>query len=115
MGLGGQWEQTGTSCDKPEVRLAATRDRVIRIRVKSTCDGAKLDLPFKGTWRLDGDHVVITLPTRGKQVSAEDEAALQVRGRGRRGRAAVLAGARHRLRRAPDPPLGLFSRKAPHI
>jgi len=74
MGLGGQWEQTGTSCDKPEVRLAATRDRVIRIRVKSACDGQKFDLPFKGTWRLDGDHVVITLPTRGKQVSAEDEA-----------------------------------------
>lgn len=74
MGLGGQWEQTGTSCDKPEVRLTATRDRVIRIRVKSACDGARFDLPFKGTWRLDGDHVVITLPTHGKQVSAEDEA-----------------------------------------
>lgn len=74
MGLGGQWEQTGTSCDKPEVRLTATRDRVIRIRVKSACDGAKFDLPFKGTWRLDGDHVVITLPTHGKAVSDEDEA-----------------------------------------
>ncbi|MGE0401427.1 MAG: hypothetical protein AB7T06_32295 [Kofleriaceae bacterium] len=75
MGFGGQWEQTGTSCDKPEVKFTATRDRVVRIRVKSKCGGEGYDLPFKGTWRLDGDRVVLTFATRGKAVTAEDEAA----------------------------------------
>ena len=74
MGFGGQWEQSGTSCDKPEVRFTVTRDRVVRIRVKSKCGGDGYDLPFKGTWRLEGDHVVITFPTRGKAVGQEDEA-----------------------------------------
>lgn len=74
MGFGGQWEQTATSCDKPEVRFTATRDRVVRIRVKSRCEGMSYDLPFKGTWRLEGDHVVLTMPTKGKQVTAADEA-----------------------------------------
>lgn len=74
MGFGGQWEQTATSCDKPEVRFTATRDRVVRIRVKSRCEGMAYDLPFKGTWRLEGDHVVLTMPTKGKQVTAADEA-----------------------------------------
>ncbi len=77
MGFGGQWEQTGTSCDKPEVRLTATRDRVVKIRVKSVCEGSSYDLPFKGTWRLEGDRVVLTLPTRGKAVSEADEAGCQ--------------------------------------
>ncbi len=75
MGFGGQWEQTGTSCDKPEVKFTATRDRVVRIRIKSKCAGDSFDLPFKGRWRLDQDRVVLTFPTRGKAVSAEDEAA----------------------------------------
>jgi hypothetical protein len=74
MGFGGQWEQTGTSCDEPEVRLTATRDRVMRIRVISRCQGRAYDLPFKGMWRSEGDRVVITMPTKGKQVSAADEA-----------------------------------------
>lgn len=75
MGFGGQWEQTGTSCDKPEVRFTATRDRIVRIRVKSKCGGSGYDLPFKGTWRLDGDRVVLTFATRGKAISADDQAA----------------------------------------
>ncbi len=74
MGFGGQWEQTGTSCDTPEVRFTATRDRVVRIRVKSRCGGQTFDLPFKGAWRSDGDRVILTFATRGKQVSAADEA-----------------------------------------
>jgi len=77
MGLGGQWEQTGTSCDKPEVRFTATRDRVVRIRVKSRCQGQVYDLPFKGIWRIDGNRVVLTFPTKGKQVSSADEAGCQ--------------------------------------
>ena len=75
MGFGGQWEQTGTSCDQAEVRFAATRDRVVRIRVITRCQGSTMNLPFKGTWRLDGDRVVLTLPTKGKQVTDADEAA----------------------------------------
>ncbi len=74
MGFGGQWEQTGTSCDTPEVRFTATRDRVVRIRVKSRCGGQVYDLPFKGAWRSDGDRVVLTFATRGKQVTGADEA-----------------------------------------
>jgi len=74
MGFGGQWEQTGTSCDKPEVKFTATRDRVVRIRVKSTCAGAAYDLPFKGTWMVDGDKVTLTFATRGKAVAADDQA-----------------------------------------
>lgn len=74
MGFGGKWEQTGTSCDKPEVSLVATRARTVAIRVKSACDGAKFDISFKGTWRADGDNVVLTIPTKGKAVEAKDEA-----------------------------------------
>lgn len=77
MGFGGQWEQTGTSCDTPEVRFTVTRDRVVRILVSSRCAGQTYRLPFKGTWRLDGNAVVLTLPTKGKQVTAADEARCQ--------------------------------------
>jgi hypothetical protein len=74
MGFGGQWEQTGTSCDRPEVRFVATRDRNVRIRVKTTCEGSVYDTSFKGTWRADGDRIVLVLPTKGKQLTAADEA-----------------------------------------
>jgi hypothetical protein len=74
MGFGGQWEQTGTSCDKPEVRFIATRDRAFKLRVKTTCEGSVHDTSFKGSWRVIGDRVVLQLPTRGKQVSTADEA-----------------------------------------
>jgi hypothetical protein len=74
MGFGGQWEQTGTSCDKPEVRFVATRDRKFRLRVKTTCEGAVYDTPFQGTWRLDGLHVVLLLPNRGRATTVADEA-----------------------------------------
>jgi hypothetical protein len=75
MGFGGQWEQTGTSCDKAEVRLTALRDRTFKLRVKTRCQGSVMDLPFKGTWRAEATKIVLTLPTKGKQVSAADEAA----------------------------------------
>jgi hypothetical protein len=74
MGFGGQWEQTGTSCDKPEVRFAATRDRKFQLRVKTRCEGAVVDTPFHGTWRIDGQRVVLQLPTQGRATSAADEA-----------------------------------------
>jgi hypothetical protein len=74
MGFGGQWEQTGTSCDKPEVRFTATRDRNFKIRVKTSCEGSVFDTTFKGTWRIATNRVVLVLPTKGRQVSAADEA-----------------------------------------
>jgi hypothetical protein len=75
MGFGGQWEQNGTSCDRPEVRFAATRDRNFALRVKTTCEGSVYNSTFKGTWRFDGsnDHIVLQLPNQGK-VTAADEA-----------------------------------------
>jgi hypothetical protein len=74
MGFGGGWEQTGTSCDKPEVRFTAGRDRSFKLRVKTSCEGAVYDTSFKGTWRIAGDRVVLVLPNQGKQASASDEA-----------------------------------------
>ena len=74
MGFGGQWEQTGTSCDKPEVHFVATRDRKFRLRVKTTCEGAVYNTPFQGTWRLEGQRVVLQLPNRGRAATVADEA-----------------------------------------
>jgi hypothetical protein len=74
MGFGGQWEQTGTACDKPEVRFVTTRDRGFKLRVKTTCEGSVYDTSFKGTWRVVGNRVVLQLPSNGKQTTAADEA-----------------------------------------
>jgi hypothetical protein len=73
MGFGGQWEQHGTSCDKPEVRLNIARDRTFKLRVKTTCSGQVYDTPFKGQWRIESTGIVLMLPTKGK-VTAADEA-----------------------------------------
>jgi hypothetical protein len=74
MGFGGQWEQNGTSCEKPEVRFAALRDRTFKLRIKSNCEGMKGDMPFKGTWRVEGDKVVLSLPNAGKATAADEVA-----------------------------------------
>jgi hypothetical protein len=74
MGFGGQWEQTGTSCEAPEVRLVIARDRSFKLVVKSMCRGRGFEMPFKGTWRIADDGIVLVLPTKGKQASAKDEA-----------------------------------------
>jgi len=74
MGFGGQWEQTGTSCDKPEIRFTATRDRKFKLRVKTSCEGAVYNTPFQGSWRIDGQRIVLQLPSQGRAVSASDEA-----------------------------------------
>jgi len=75
MGFGGQWEQTGTSCDKAQVNLNLQRDRTFKLRVKTTCEGQVFDLPFKGTWRLDGQGIVLQLPPpKGQAASQKDEA-----------------------------------------
>lgn len=73
MGLGGQWEQSATACDRAEVRLHALRDRTFKLRVKTVCQGSTSEMPFKGTWRIDGARVVLTFPNKGKAVSRDDE------------------------------------------
>jgi hypothetical protein len=77
MGLGGQWEQTGTSCETPEVRMTVARDRSVKVRVKSVCRGQAFDQTFKGTWRIEQDGVVLSLPMKGKAATAKDEAPCQ--------------------------------------
>jgi hypothetical protein len=73
MGFGGQWEQTGTSCDKAEVKLTMQHDRTFKLRVKTACEGHVMDLPFHGTWRIDGKNVVLTFPSNGQKASAKDD------------------------------------------
>lgn len=73
MGFGGQWEQTGTACDKAEVRLTALRDRTFKLRVKTVCSGNTFEMPFKGTWRFEGGRVVLSFPNKGKATTAADE------------------------------------------
>jgi hypothetical protein len=75
MGFGGQWEQTGTACDKAEVRLHALRDRTFKLRVKTACQGNTFEMPFKGTWRIEGGQVVLVFPNKGRATSAADESA----------------------------------------
>lgn len=65
MGLGGSWEQAATSCDTPEVALTLTRARAFTLRVKSTCEGARYDDRFKGTWSDASGALVLTLPKPG--------------------------------------------------
>ncbi len=73
MGFGGQWEQTATSCDAPEVRLTTNRDRSFKLKVKSVCRGSVFEQSFKGTWRTAMNDVVLTVPTKGKQATVKDE------------------------------------------
>lgn len=77
MGLGGQWEQNGTSCEAPEVQLTTTRDRSAKVRIKTVCQGRTSNLTFKGTWRIEGKDVVLTFPTKGQKVTEKDETKCQ--------------------------------------
>lgn len=75
MGFGGQWEQTGTSCDKAQVDMTFHQDRSFKLRVKTTCEGQQFDVPFKGTWRVDGPGIVLVLPPhKGQAATGKDEA-----------------------------------------
>lgn len=73
MGFGGQWEQTSTSCEAPEVKLTVQRDRAFRLKVKSVCRGQAFEQSFKGTWRVEQNDVMLTVPTKGKQATVKDE------------------------------------------
>jgi hypothetical protein len=78
MGLGGSWEQAGTSCDRAEIRLTVARDRSFKLRVKSACEGQAFDVTRKGTWRIDGTKIVLSAPAKGQQATAKDEAPCQL-------------------------------------
>lgn len=82
MGLGGHWEQTGTSCDKPDVWLDASRDRAVKVRIKSSCEGRVFDTARKGIWRVDGAGVVLNLARKGEKATARDEAPCAFEGHG---------------------------------
>ena len=75
MGFGGQWEQSATACDKAEVRLTALRDRTFKLRVKTACQGSTFEMPFKGTWRIEGSQIVFSFPNKGRATTAADESA----------------------------------------
>lgn len=75
MGFGGQWEQSGTACDRAEVRLHALRDRTFKLRVKTACQGNTFEMPFKGTWRIEGGQIVMSFPNKGKATTNADETA----------------------------------------
>ena len=74
MGFGGKWEQTGTSCEAPEVQLTVTRDRAVKVVVKGSCRGDTFSVSRKGTWRLSDDGIILSLPQKGKAATAKDEA-----------------------------------------
>ena len=78
MGFGGQWEQTATCGEKPEVHLTLQRDRGFKLRLKMMCEGGGFDTSKKGTWRLDGDGIVLTVPTKGHKASAKDDAPCKI-------------------------------------
>jgi hypothetical protein len=62
MGMGGTWEQAGTSCDTPGVTLSLARDRSFTLRVKSACEGDRYDDKFGGRWDLQDPTLVLSLP-----------------------------------------------------
>ncbi|MCE9580643.1 MAG: hypothetical protein K8W52_46410, partial [Deltaproteobacteria bacterium] len=62
MGLGGVWEQAATSCDTPQVTLTLARERAFTLRVRSTCSGQRYDDRFRGTWDVDANALVLSLP-----------------------------------------------------
>ena len=72
MVFGGQWEQTGTSCDKASVQMKMSRDRNFKLSVKTACQGQIYDIPFKGKWRVEPAGIVLILPNRGKATAADE-------------------------------------------
>ncbi|MEZ4359015.1 MAG: hypothetical protein R3B48_02465 [Kofleriaceae bacterium] len=67
MGLGGTWEQSGTSCDSPTVALTFTREKTFRLQVRSVCEGMVNQSKFAGRWKEEGDGLLLILPNRGRE------------------------------------------------
>ncbi|MBZ0231472.1 MAG: hypothetical protein K8M05_03920 [Deltaproteobacteria bacterium] len=65
MGLGGQWEQSLTPCDRPEMKLVFKRDRTFRLGFRSTCEGMRESFTMKGTWSMTDVAVELLLKKPG--------------------------------------------------
>jgi hypothetical protein len=65
MGFGGQWEQSLTPCDRPEIKLWFARARSFRLELKSTCQGQRDSLRLRGTWSQQGEAVELRLAGAG--------------------------------------------------
>lgn len=62
MGLGGRWEQSIVPCDRPELKLTFARSRDFTLVLRTSCQGMRDKVTYRGTWALEGDLVHIKLP-----------------------------------------------------
>lgn len=65
MGLGGVWEQTLVPCEQPEIVVTFTRDRVVRLALRTACEGMREKGAYKGSWVEKGGAIEIRLPKPG--------------------------------------------------
>ena len=65
MGLGGVWEQTLVPCEQPEIIVTFTRDRVVRMALRTACEGMREKGAYKGTWVEKGGAIDLRLPKPG--------------------------------------------------
>lgn len=65
MGLGGVWEQSLVPCEKPEIVVTFTRDRVVRLVLRTACEGARERGTYKGTWAVTPMAIELRLPKPG--------------------------------------------------
>jgi hypothetical protein len=65
MGLGGQWEQSLTPCDRPEMKVTLRRDRTFRLDFRSTCEGMREKFTMKGTWSMTDVAVELRMKRPG--------------------------------------------------
>ena len=56
VGFGGTWEQTGVSCEAPEVSLSLSRKpkQVFRMAIRTTCGGTTDTTRLSGKWQTQG-------------------------------------------------------------
>ena len=62
MGLGGEWEQPLAPCDRPELRLTLKRDRRFTLQLRTSCQGMRDKVTYRGTWTAAGDALTLQLP-----------------------------------------------------
>jgi hypothetical protein len=65
MGMGGEWEQSLTPCDRPEIKVTIRRDRSFRLAFRSVCSGQREGFSLRGTWRQQDFAVELLLPKPG--------------------------------------------------
>ncbi len=65
MGLGGVWEQPLVPCEKPEIVVTFTRDRVVRMVLRTACEGSRERGTYKGSWVEVAGKLQLRLPKPG--------------------------------------------------